>query len=50
MAAQKLATDFFDSFNTRLQERYGVAPGPEVAAASGLWMRVLAWFRRLFGG
>ena len=52
MAAQKMATDFFQAFNSRLQERYGVAPVvPETPAAStGLLSRLTAWLRRLFGG
>jgi carbon monoxide dehydrogenase subunit G len=53
MAAQKMATEFFDSFNHKLQERYHVAPVEEPAAApapQGLLARLLAWFKRLFGG
>lgn len=48
MAAQKMANDFFASFNTRVQERYGVAPVP-AAAPPGLWARIVAWFKRVFG-
>jgi carbon monoxide dehydrogenase subunit G len=48
MAAQKMATEFFESFNARLQERYAVAP--VAAPPSGLLARLAAWFRRLFGG
>jgi uncharacterized protein len=50
MAAQKMATEFFDSFNARLQERYAVAPVEAPAAPQGLLARLVAWFRRLFGG
>jgi uncharacterized protein len=47
MAAQKMANDFFATFNTKLAERYGVAP---VAAAPGLWARFVAWLKKVFGG
>ncbi|EHR73690.1 hypothetical protein BurJ1DRAFT_4905 [Burkholderiales bacterium JOSHI_001] len=55
MAAQKMATDFFERFNEKLAERYGVAPvteavAPEVAGGGGLVARIVAWFKRLFGG
>ena len=52
MAAQKMATEFFETFNARLQERYQVAaePVPAPAAPQGLLARLAAWFRRLFGG
>ena len=53
MAAQKMATDFFETFNARLQERYAVvaAPVPAVPAApQGLLARLLAWIKRLAGG
>jgi carbon monoxide dehydrogenase subunit G len=51
MAAQKMATEFFEAFNTKLQERYQVAPeAPAVAAPQGLLARLMAWIRRLFGG
>lgn len=51
MAAQKMATEFFEAFNAKLQERYQVAPAaPAVAAPQGLLARLLAWIRRLFGG
>lgn len=50
MAAQKMATDFFERFNTALQERYAAAPEPTTAAApQGFFARLAAWFRRLFG-
>jgi carbon monoxide dehydrogenase subunit G len=51
MAAQKMATEFFETFNTRLQERYGVtAPAPEAAPAPrGVFAKLAAWFKRLFG-
>lgn len=52
MAAQKMATEFFETFNAKLQERYAVvaeaAPAP--AAPQGLVARLLAWLKRLFGG
>ena len=51
MAAQKMATEFFASFNTQLQERYQVAPeAPAAAAPQSLLARLMAWMRRLFGG
>jgi carbon monoxide dehydrogenase subunit G len=52
MAAQKMATEFFETFNTKLQERYGVtAAAPAASAASqGLFARIAAWFKKLFGG
>ena len=54
MAAQKMATEFFASFNTKLQEKYGVAPepvpAPAAAAPTGLVAQFMAWLRRLFGG
>jgi hypothetical protein len=49
MTAQKMASDFFATFNAKLSERYGVA-APAPAAASGAWARVIAWLKRLFGG
>ncbi len=51
MAAQKMATEFFESFNARLQERYAVVPEPVPAPAppAGLLARLRAWFRRMFG-
>ncbi|NRF69474.1 carbon monoxide dehydrogenase subunit G [Aquincola sp. S2] len=50
MAAQKMAADFFATFNLRLQERYQVAPEPApAAAAQGGFARFVAWLRRLFG-
>ncbi len=54
MAAQKMATEFFTTFNTKLQARYQVAPEPLPAvvapAPQGLIARLLAWLKRLFGG
>ena len=52
MAAQKMATDFFETFNARLQERYAVvaAPAAVPVAPQGLLARLLAWIKRLFGG
>lgn len=54
MAAQKLATEFFQHFNQALQEKYGVpetTPAvPEAPAAPhGLIARWLAWWRRVLG-
>lgn len=50
MAAQKMATEFFETFNTRLQERYAVAvaEAPAPAAPKGLWASIVAWFKRMF--
>lgn len=51
MAAQKMATEFFETFNAKLQERYGVAPVEEAAPApAGFFARLVAWLKRLFGG
>ena len=54
MAAQKMATDFFTTFNTKLQARYQVAPEPLPAVLApppqGIVARLLAWLKRLFGG
>lgn len=49
MAAQKMAGDFFDTFNAKLAERYGVAPAP-APAPTGVWARLVAWLKKLFGG
>ena len=51
MAAQKMAGDFFERFNEALKTRYGVteeAPA-EAAATPGLWSKLMAWLRGLFG-
>jgi carbon monoxide dehydrogenase subunit G len=52
MAAQKMATDFFQTFNARLQERYAVIAPPAAVpvAPQGLLARFLAWIKRVFGG
>ncbi|WP_088280626.1 CoxG family protein [Ideonella sp. A 288] len=52
MAAQKMATEFFETFNARLQERYAVVAPTPVAepAPAGLFARLVAWLKRLFGG
>jgi carbon monoxide dehydrogenase subunit G len=53
MAAQKMATDFFTTFNLKLQERYAApaaATAPAAAAPTGLLTRLLAWLKKLFGG
>jgi len=44
MAAQKMAGDFFASFNTALQQRYGAAPGEAVAPPKTLLKRLLDWY------
>ena len=49
MAAQKMATDFFERFNTALQERYAAAEPAPAEAPQGFFARLAAWFRRLFG-
>ena len=49
MAAQKMATEFFETFNTKLQERYAVAVAVAPAPApKGLWAAIVAWFKRMF--
>jgi len=48
LAAQKMATEFFESFNVRVQERYGIAPVP-AAPPPRLRARVVAWFKQFFG-
>jgi uncharacterized protein len=53
MAAQKMASEFFSTFNTKLQARYQVAPAPAPAVApepQNLVAKLLAWLKRLFGG
>ena len=54
MAAQKMATEFFEAFNRALQQKYGVAAEPEAAAPAaaggGVVARLLAWLRGLFKG
>lgn len=51
MAAQKMATEFFETFNARLQERWGAAPAepPPAPPPLGWWARLLAFLRRLLG-
>ena len=51
MAAQKMAGEFFASFDQQLRQRHGVVatPEPSVAPPSGLLARIVAWFRRLVG-
>jgi len=45
MAAQKMAGDFFASFNTALQLHYGSAPGAEAPAPpKSLPKRLLDWY------
>ena len=55
MAAQKMARDFFENFDKVLLEVYPpaepAAPAPAAAAApAGLFGRIMAALRRLFGG
>ncbi len=51
MAAQKMATEFFETFNARLQERYKVVATPVATVAQpGALARLKAWLKRLFGG
>ena len=50
MAAQKMATEFFVNFNTRLTQRQAVEVARVVIAPPGLFARLLAWYKRLFGG
>ena len=52
MAAQKMATEFFETFNTKLQARYQVTPDVQAAPPPprGLLARVAAWFKKLLGG
>jgi hypothetical protein len=56
MAAQKMATEFFETFNNALQVRYGVSAVPVAVptdvrpVSSGLLGRLMAWLRRLFKG
>ncbi len=52
MAAQKMATEFFETFNLKLQERF--PPAIEVLPAvvappQSLLARLRGWFKRLFG-
>ena len=50
MAAQKMATESFESFNARLGERHGVvAEIPVPRPPSGFFARIVAFFNRLFG-
>jgi len=54
MAAQKMAADFFEKLRTLLAARHGVPEAaPSVAeaapAGAGVFARLVAWIRRLFG-
>ncbi len=50
MAAQKMAGDFFAAFNAELQQRHPPAEAPATAPVpTGLWVRLAAWWRGLFG-
>lgn len=51
MAAQKMATEFFENFTQALREKYAppaAAPAP-VEAPKGIVARFAAWLKRLFG-
>ena len=54
MAAQKMATEFFTTFNAKLQERFQVAPEPLPAvmppAPQSLFAKLLAWLKRIVRG
>jgi carbon monoxide dehydrogenase subunit G len=52
MTAQKMAGEFFAKFEAALREKYPAAelPPPAPAARPGLFARLAAWLRRLFGG
>jgi hypothetical protein len=53
MAAQKMAGEFFESFNAKLQEQYGVVAALEAsegAEPQSFVSRIVAWIKRLFGG
>jgi uncharacterized protein len=51
MAAQKMATEFFESFTAAVQQKYGAVAAPAMMAAPpGLFARLLAWLKRHFGG
>lgn len=50
MAAQKMATDFFANFQQALVDKYGVPALAAPAAAPGLFARIAAWLKKLFGG
>ena len=56
MAAQKMATEFFEAFTKALQARHGASAVPVAATADagsgspGLLGRLMAWLRRLFTG
>lgn len=50
MTAQKMAAEFFASFDEQLRQRHGVAaPAPAPERRAGLLARLAAWLRRLFG-
>ena len=56
MAAQKMAGEFFTNFNQALIDKHGVPPeaapasSPAPAAGSGVFTRLIHWFKRLLGG
>jgi carbon monoxide dehydrogenase subunit G len=56
MAAQKMAADFFASFEAALKEKYAEPPAPPsveppaaAAPRQGPWARLLAWVRGVLG-
>ncbi len=49
MAARKMATECFESFTAKLQERYAVVPEAVPEATKGSIARLLAWLKRFFG-
>lgn len=57
MAAQKMANEFFSNFTKALEDKYGKAEAPAMAAEAeaeappaSAWSRIAGWFRKLFGG
>jgi carbon monoxide dehydrogenase subunit G len=56
MAAQKMAGEFFERFNTALQARYPAPAEAEVVAAApadapqGFFGKLIAFLKKLFGG
>lgn len=53
MAAQKMATEFFENFTVALVDKYGPPPQPTTAEADaapgGAMARFVAWLKRLLG-
>jgi carbon monoxide dehydrogenase subunit G len=50
MTAQKMANDFFATFNAKLSERYGAAPAAAPATPVSAWARFIAWLKRVLAG